>query len=85
MERQVLASLIPLTAVVIALAEFLFDHTEPRWTSPWFWTALVVTVVLLVVVQVLRFRKSSPRRLSKPDYSATSIIRRKSTLDRGDP
>jgi len=35
-DRQTLASIIPLTAVTIALAEFLFDHTQPRW-RPWFW------------------------------------------------
>jgi hypothetical protein len=81
-DRQTLAGLIPLAAVCIALAEFSFDHTEPRYTSPWFWAGLIVTVALLVGVQVLRFaKKSSPRVPSKPDYSASSIIRRKSTLD----
>jgi hypothetical protein len=80
-DRQTLAGLIPLAAVAIALAEYLLDHTEPRWTSPWFWAALIATVGLLVCVQVLRFMKSSPAVPSKPDYSAKSIIDRKSTRD----
>jgi phosphoglycerol transferase MdoB-like AlkP superfamily enzyme len=83
-DRQTIAGLIPLAAICIALAEYVFDRTEPRWTSPWFWAALCVTVGLLVVVQVLRFMKSSPPAPSKPDFSATSIIRRKSTRDEGD-
>jgi chromate transport protein ChrA len=83
-DRQTLAGIIPLAAVCIALAEYLLDRTEPRWTSPWFWAALIVTVGLLVLVQVLRFVKSSSRGPSKPDYSATAIIRRKSTRDEGD-
>ena len=82
-DRQALASIIPLTAVTIALAEFLFDHTQPRWTSPWFWAGLVVTAGLLVVVQILRFGKSKPAPLAKPDYSATSIVRRNDPVDRG--
>jgi hypothetical protein len=84
-DRQALASIIPLTAVTIALAEFLFDHTQPRWTSPWFWAGLVVTVALLVAVQILRFGKSKPTPPAKPDYSAASIIRGKNPLDRGTP
>ena len=36
-------------------------------------------------MQVLRFMKSSPPTPSKPDYSATAIIRRKSALDKGIP
>jgi chromate transport protein ChrA len=83
-DRQTLAGLIPLVAVCIALAEYLLDHTEPRWMSPWFWAALIVTIGLLVGVQVLRFMKSSPTRPSKPDYSATSIIRRKTAADERD-
>ncbi len=82
-DRQTLAGLVPLVAVCIALAEYLLDHTEPRWTSAWFWAALIATVGLLVLVQVLRFMKSSPAAPSKPDYSATTIIRRKSTRDEG--
>lgn len=74
----------PLVAVCIALAEYLLDHTEPRWMSPWFWAGLIATVGLLVLVQVLRFMKSSSGPPSKPDFSATSIIRRKSTADKGD-
>ncbi|HEY4439757.1 MAG TPA: hypothetical protein VGN14_04845 [Candidatus Elarobacter sp.] len=54
-ERQTLGNLIPLAAIVIALAEYLLDHTTPRTASPWFWLALVATVGLLVLVQVLRF------------------------------
>jgi hypothetical protein len=78
-----LASLIPLTAITIALAEFLFDHTQPRWASPWFWICLIATVVLLVVVQILRFGKSKPVPPAKPDYSASSIVRRNDPHDRG--
>lgn len=80
-DRATLASIVPLAAVCISLAEYLLDHTQPRWTSPWFWAALVAVVALLVFVQVLRFMKSSPTAPSKPDYSAATIIRRKSTLD----
>jgi hypothetical protein len=69
--------------VTIALAEFLFDHTQPRWTSPWFWAGLIVTVGLLVAVQILRFGKSKPTPPAKPDYSAASIIRGKNPIDRG--
>jgi hypothetical protein len=84
-DRQTLAGLIPLAAVCLALAEYLLDHTEPRWASPWFWVSLVATVGLLVLVQILRFMKSSPARPAKPDYSATAVIRRKSTRDEGNP
>jgi peptidoglycan/LPS O-acetylase OafA/YrhL len=82
-DRQLLASLIPLTAVCIALAEFLFDHTQPRWAGPWFWIGLIATFGLLIVVQILRFGKSKPLPPAKPDYSATSIIRRNDPFDRG--
>jgi len=82
-DRQTLAGSIPLAAVGIALAEYLLDHAHPRWLSPWFWTALIATVGLLVLVQVLRFVKSSPAVPSKPDFSASSIVRRKSTRDEG--
>jgi phosphoglycerol transferase MdoB-like AlkP superfamily enzyme len=84
-DRQTLAGLIPLVAICIALAEYVFDHSEPRWTSPWFWAALVATVALLLFVQVLRFMKSSPPASSKPDYSATSMIRRRMPFDEGKP
>ncbi len=83
-DRQTLAGLVPLLAVCIALAEYLLDRTEPRWVSPWFWAALVTTVALLVLVQVLRFMKSSPTAPAKPDYSATTIMRRRSAGDKGD-
>ena len=75
--------MIPLAAVCIALAEFLFDHTQPRWAGPWFWLGLGSTVVLLIGVQILRFGKSKPAPPAKPDYSATSIMRRNDPLDRG--
>jgi hypothetical protein len=81
-DRKMLATLIPLVAITIALAEFLYDHTEPRWHSPTFWAGLIATVGLLVLVQAMRFSgKSNARPASKPDYSATSIIRR--SVDRG--
>jgi peptidoglycan/LPS O-acetylase OafA/YrhL len=82
-DRQTLASLIPLAAVTIALAEFLFDHTQPRWAGPWFWLGLAATAGLLIAVQLLRFGKSKPAPPAKLDYSATSIIRRNDPLDRG--
>jgi hypothetical protein len=76
--------MIPLAAVTIALAEFLFDHTQPRWAGPWFWIGLIATVILLIVVQFLRFGKSKAVPPAKPDYSATSIMRRNNDpLDRG--
>lgn len=78
-----MASIIPLAAVTIALAEFLFDHAQPRWQGPWFWLALAATVALLILVQILRFGKSKPVPPAKPDYSATSIMRRDDPLDRG--
>jgi hypothetical protein len=81
-DRQTLASLIPMTAVTIALAEFLFDHTQPRWAGPWFWLGLVTTVVLLITVQILRFGKSKPVPPAKPDFSATTLVRR-NPFDRG--
>jgi hypothetical protein len=82
-DRQTLAGIVPLAAICIALAEYLFDHAEPRWVSPWFWLSLGTTVGLLILVQVLRFMKSSPVRSAKPDYSATAMIRRKSSPDEG--
>jgi H+/Cl- antiporter ClcA len=84
MDRQTVGNIVPLAAVVIALAEYLLDHTYPRYASPWFWIALVATVGLLVLVQVLRFRGASKPAATKPDYSASSIIRRRTdTEDRG--
>lgn len=83
-DRQTLGNIVPLAAVVIALAEYLLDHTYPRYASPWFWIALVATVGLLVLVQVLRFGGASKPTTAKPDYSASAIIRRHSdTDDRG--
>jgi Na+-driven multidrug efflux pump len=82
-DRQTIAGLVPLVAICIALAEYLLDHTEPRWTSPWFWAGLIATVALLAFVQVLRFMKSSSAKPSKPDFSATSIIRRTASRDEG--
>jgi hypothetical protein len=80
-DRQTLGNLVPLAAVVIALAEYLFDHTYPRYASPWFWVALIATVGLLVMVQVLRFSASRKTPPAKPDYSATSIMRRRGGPD----
>ena len=83
-DRQTLGNVVPLAAVVIALAEYLLDHTVPRYASPWFWIALVATVGLLVMVQVLRFTGARKTPTAKPDYSATTLIRRRTdTDDRG--
>jgi len=83
-DRQTLGNLVPLAAVVIALAEYLLDHTYPRYASPWFWLALVATVGLLVLVQVLRFTGARKPDTAKPDYSATTLIRRRTDPeDRG--
>lgn len=76
--RQTIAGVIPLAAVVIAVAEYFFDHTQPRYASPTFWVALVATVGLLVVVQVLRFGGARKAPVTKPDYSAATLIRRRS-------
>jgi hypothetical protein len=83
MDRQTLGNLVPLAAVAIALAEYLFDHTSPRYAGPWFWIALVTTVGLLVLVQVLRFSGARKPSAAKPDYSATTLIRRRDPDDRG--
>jgi hypothetical protein len=83
MDRQTLGNLVPLAAVVIALAEYLFDHTTPRYAGPWFWIALIVTVGLLLLVQVLRFGGARKTTTAKPDYSATTLIRRRDPDDRG--
>ncbi|MGB8265009.1 MAG: hypothetical protein WCE44_01670 [Candidatus Velthaea sp.] len=85
MARQTLAGIIPLAAVCIALADYLFDHTQPRWQSPWFWISLVAMFALLGLVQALRFLKSPAKPPSKPDYSATSIVRRPLPPDEGQP
>jgi hypothetical protein len=77
-DRQTLANIVPLAAVLIVLAEYVLDHTTPRYTSPWFWLALFATVALLVLVQVLRFGGARRVRPTKPDYSATTLIRRRS-------
>jgi|GEM_PF-1531886 len=53
-DKNFWGSVIPLIAIAITLAEFLYDHTQPRWHSPWFWAGLLATVGLLVAVQVLR-------------------------------
>ncbi len=81
MDRQTLGNLVPLAAVVIALAEYLLDHTTPRYASPWFWLALVATIGLLVLVQVLRFTGARKPSTAKPDYSATTLIRRRTDSD----
>jgi hypothetical protein len=79
--RQTLGNIVPLAAVVIALAEYLLDHTTPRYASPCFWIALIATVGLLVLVQVLRFTGARPPATAKPDYSATTLIRRRTDSD----
>lgn len=76
-DRQTIANVVPLAAVLIALAEYLFDHTVPRYTSAWFWLALVATVGLLLLVQILRFGGARKARTAKPDYSASAVIRRR--------
>ncbi|HEY0396502.1 MAG TPA: hypothetical protein VGD01_18640 [Candidatus Elarobacter sp.] len=83
MDRQTLGNLVPLAAVAIALAEYLFDRTSPRYAGPWFWIALVATVGLLLLVQVLRFSGARKPSAAKPDYSATTLIRRRDPDDRG--
>ena len=80
-DRQTLGNLVPLAAVAIALAEYLFDHTSPRYASPWFWVALIATVGLLLLVQVLRFTGARKPPAAKPDYSATTLIRRRAEPD----
>ena len=81
MDRQTLANVVPLAAVVIALAEYLLDHTYPRYASSWFWIALVATIGLLVLVQVLRFTRAPKPTTAKPNYSAASVIRRRTDSD----
>jgi hypothetical protein len=80
-DRQTLGNIVPLAAVVIALAEYLLDRTVPRYASPWFWLALIATVGLLVLVQVLRFTGARKPPATKPDYSATTLIRRRTDSD----
>ena len=79
--RQTLGNVVPLAAVAIALGEYLFDHTSPRYASPWFWIALIATVGLLVLVQVLRFTAPRKPPSAKPDFSATAVMRRRADLD----
>ncbi len=81
MDRQTIANVVPLAAVAIALAEYLLDHTYPRYASPWFWIALVATIGLLALVQVLRLTGASRPSAAKPDYSAASVIRRRTDSD----
>jgi hypothetical protein len=81
-DRQSIGNIVPLAAVVIALAEYLLDHTTPRYESPWFWISLTATVGLLVLVNVLRMTGSRAKRPpAKPDYSATTLIRRRAEGD----
>ena len=77
-QRQSIAGVIPLAAVVIALAEYLFDHTSPRYTSVTFWLAMAAITGMLIGLQVLRFGGAHKPPVTKPDYSASSIIRRRS-------
>jgi hypothetical protein len=76
-DRQTVANIVPLAAVLIALSEYLLDHTVPRYASPWFWLALVATVGLLILVQILRFGGTRKTRTANPDYSASAVIRRR--------
>ena len=81
-DRQTLGNIVPLAAVAIALAEYVFDHTSPRYASPWFWAALVATVGLLVLVNVLRFTRGAKKAPpAKPDFSAASVVRRRAEGD----
>lgn len=70
--------------MVIALAEYLFDHTQPRYAGPTFWLALIATVGLLILVQVLRWGGASKPPVAKPDYSATTLIKRRGDIDTDD-
>ena len=65
-DRQTLANIIPLAAIAIAIAEYWFDHTTPRYAGPWFWLALVATFGLLIYVQVLRFGGTRKPPAAKP-------------------
>jgi hypothetical protein len=49
-----------------------------------FWIALIATVGLLVLVQVLRWGGASKPPTAKPDYSATTLIKRRSDIDTDD-
>ena len=80
-DRQTLGNIVPLAAVVIALAEYVLDHTTPRYASPWFWAALGATVGLLVLVNVLRFTGPKKAPPGKPDFSAASVVRRREEGD----
>ena len=80
-DRQTLGNIVPLAAVAIALAEYLFDRTSPRYAGPWFWIAMLATVGLLVLVQVLRFGGARTAATAKPDYSATTLVRRRTDPD----
>ena len=83
-DRQTLGNLVPLAAVVIALAEYLLDHTVPRYSEPVVLDRAGRDVGLLVMVQVLRFTGARRPSAAKPDYSATTLIRRRSDPeDRG--
>lgn len=81
-DRQTIGNLVPLAAVLIALSEYVFDHTTPRVASPWFWAALIATVGLLLLVNVLRFtggaKKPPP---AKPDISARAVVQRRAEGD----
>jgi len=63
-DKNFWGSVIPLIAIAITLAEFLYDHTQPRWHSAWFWAGLLATVGLLVAVQVLR--RMTPKKPPPP-------------------
>ena len=80
-DRQTLANLVPLLAVAIALAEYRFDRTVPRYLSPTFWAALLAIVALLVTIRIVRFGGSRTRPTAKPDYSARTVMRRRADPD----
>jgi hypothetical protein len=83
-DRQSIGNIVPLAAVAVALAEYLLDHTTPRYASPWFWLALCATVGMLVLVNVLRMAPPRSRKPpAKPDFSATTLVRRRADGDDG--
>jgi hypothetical protein len=84
LDRQTLANLIPLVAVLVSGSEYFFDHHEPRYTSPTFWLAMIVVVGMLIGLQLLRMSTGRPARMAKPDYSATTLIRRRAAGDEDD-
>jgi len=83
-DRQTLANLVPLVAILIFLSEYFFDHHANRFTSPTFWLATVAILALLMGIQVLRLSTGRRKSMAKPDYSATTLIRRRAAGDEDD-